>query len=167
MKNILEQRVEICKDVLKHLESGKIESVRNSFFDNRNDVIYPLIGSVDAPRSAQTALEKAKVCEVCAKGAIAVSWILRHNAVTLRELESMREDVGSMPPLLVEVFGKPLLDALETAYEGHKYSTWNDSPAIFESFFEENEEPEERLKILMEHVIEHNGYLEFWEHKIG
>ena len=102
-----ELRVEIAKDVLKHIKANKIKVQVMTYFEADNFKDY--IGD-----QLQDALPKLKNCTVCALGGLFYSYIGRHNNYALNDKYgldeyTMREEMT--------MFKKGQLLLIETAFE--------------------------------------------------
>lgn len=161
-----EKIIAICKDVLARMDVNLI--IANS------GMIFCRVYTNDDPK---TYLNQ-KSCEVCAKGGILSSWVANFNNYTWDEIKSLdtyknrREFADKIPKELSEIFGRDLLDQIEVAFEGAKYS-WNsyehmDFAYMFGPFdYNEDkhndeeeykkEESDRRLRLIMENIIKNEG----------
>ena len=163
MNKKIEERIAICKDVLKLLAADKIFARSGAFFWPRGEEVFE--GEGDS--SAQDYLKQIPRCEVCAKGALTVAWILKNNNCKMQSFQRQSEACSEMQPDLVETFGEKLLDCLETAFEGNRYESWNKSPIEFAGMLDRKADENDKIKDLMQNIIDNEGYLVFGKHRIG
>jgi len=170
-KDKYQTRVEIAKDVLKHLKRRKFTASLGKYTEIDGEIKF------DKSLSAQKIVKNAKVCNVCAKGAITLAWVEKFNNANASIFSASDTEISSMPKDMVEIFGQPLLDALETAYEGKAYSTTAHSiPLAFENYFPNcsrfNKDTDEitrteKIEALMNNIIRNKGFLKLHGYVIG
>lgn len=112
--NKFQKRVSIAKDALVQLKIGKFISTRGNYliFSDKNNYNY-----VDTD-SAQKILQKASQCEVCAKGALVCSYVLKFNQVTIDKVRSSIQQY----PEMIAIFGVPLWAIIEALFEGYSFN---------------------------------------------
>ena len=78
-KTKAEQRIEIAKDVLKHIKANKIIAKTRTYFK-------PKVRGKHAGKQLKEILPKIRECKVCALGSIFYSYINRYNNFVIPEL---------------------------------------------------------------------------------
>lgn len=137
------ERVAIAKDVLQQLGSnqliaghgGYVVFWRNpqnwDFYENHEkDPAQPIIDEIK------------KHCHVCARGALIISYVARHNKLSVRELSRQACRPNSV---LGEFFDNDQLGLIEAAYE------------LDEDFYDQYPNPQQRLIAIMENLVKNNG----------
>lgn len=125
----------VAGDVVAVLEARELIAAKGRLFSENTVDLLKAIGR-NGETSAQKAVDKVK-CEVCAKGALLFSYIKKYNNYELDTL--LRVGTGGYnlenlnkrsqwPAELVVLFGVPLLDAIEMAFERDTYP-WTCSQA--------------------------------------
>lgn len=103
----------VCLDVIKQIKCKMIIANSGCTIANSTRQKAYNFGS----NSAQDFV-KLTPCKVCAKGALVVDWVKNYNNFELSELSAIRSsELDTLPPELVELFGKQLLDEIEEAFE--------------------------------------------------
>jgi len=124
-KTIQQQRIEIAKDVIKHVKAKRITAECREYFrpvaKNKN-ALYK-------GQQLQDVLPKLKECHVCVLGGIFYSWVLRHNEFLISKggINEVRGDSFKMREIIT-VFTDAQLELIECAFESadigcHCYET--------------------------------------------
>ena len=128
------KRVMIARDVLEHIKAGKAVPSHNGYLR----VLMPgrgipnLFSDMEGMKSARDVFtQPGVICQVCAIGAVAHSYITNFNGFTLNNAIY----VDSKTKQLVRIFGKDLLSVIEAVYEGWAFDKVyvSYSPYMFES----------------------------------
>lgn len=136
-----ERKIEICKDVLKHI--GIIRATPGTYL--RGGLAPEIDGIIPSDGRLY------KRCDVCALGALLIGRINRFNTLKWSDISirgELRLGSDNIIVLLESVFDEEELCDIEAAFEG-----WDKYDEIFES------DPQERLRIIMQHIIDNNGIL--------
>lgn len=142
--------VAICRDVLARLDAELISPHTGVFWgDNKLFVI----DNYESPKECFN----QKSCEVCAKGAIFSSWVGNFNNLNWDQTWGIDEDTSSMPKDLVKIFGKTLLDKIETAFEGQRFSWTSSLVSLKYAYLYTGKSYKGRLRAIMENIIENDG----------
>jgi len=172
--NIINKRrkiVRICKDVIQQVNVGQLAASHGMFFRNRIFVIGEK--TKPAKKTIDNFLKnnKGRSCEVCAKGAMTVAWIRRFNHYNTDELWQMSEQCDDLPKELIDIFGKEMLDCIESAFEGGSYTWHVTRPMLstkFTSFFktlncdgDRYDNADLLLKTIMQNIIDNKGRFVF------
>jgi hypothetical protein len=110
------QRITLAKDVLLQLKIGKFDATHNGYIGGRKLDSWRHDYSPHAP--AKETLQSVDVCEVCAKGALVCSYVLKHNHVSVHQMRT----TASENPELIAIFGRSLWNVLEALYEGWDFN---------------------------------------------
>lgn len=132
-----QMRVRIAKDVLKQLDLGKIVPTEMTYLDGFHGHKYHA--------DAREVVQQMPQCEACAKGAIFVAAVLRHNDAIVGECA-----VGFVG-YLRRWFTAPQLRLIEGAFED--FGTTQAASA----FYAAHEDPEMRMRAIMRNIIKNNG----------
>ena len=120
MKTKAEQRIEIAKDVLKHIKANKIIAKTRTYFK-------PKVRGKHAGKQLKEILPKIRECKVCALGSIFYSYINRYNNFVIPELGiSEVEDMDIEMRELMSMFPESQLHLIETAFESKKFCSRGD-----------------------------------------
>lgn len=140
-----QKRVAICKDVIERMENKLLSPKTQIFF---TDKFYPAWEAAVTPQE----YINTHACNVCAKGAIMCSWVGNFNKYNKAEVYRFSELVhiadASYPVELIEIFGKNLLDTIESAFEGYGTSILRTFP---------RRDSKEMLHDIMTNIIKNNG----------
>jgi hypothetical protein len=178
--DVYARRVLICKDVIARINAKLIEPIHN-IFAHKKYVTQDIVNT--------------QLCEVCAKGAIACSWLgnlNKYNSLSAFDDQWMswrsdrhNKDINGILDI-AETFSLDLWHAIECAYEGRRYD-WQDSELLllnagkitmaFQSIQDEGRisldwggsaaSGTNRLIAIMQNIIDNNGYLVIGDLKIG
>jgi len=124
MKTKAEQRIEIAKDVLKHLKANKITAECAVYFKPDNKGMFE-------GQQLKDILPKIKNCKVCALGGIFYSYVARHNNYQLngglgyRGLQNLDNEHRQMRSAM-EMFQEKQLHLIEYAFEGRRIERFYD-----------------------------------------
>ncbi len=112
------QRVEIAKDVIKHIKAKKITTKSWTYFDASNLSKY-------SGKQLKEVLPKLKKCEVCALGGMFYSYVNRYNDFTVPKSTNGDVEIRDYDMRnVMKIFTTPQLYLIETAFEG-KDVNWN------------------------------------------
>lgn len=155
--------VAVANDVLAQLNAGRVVAAAGSW------VVYP--EKTTFSRSSLTNPELPP-CEACGVGAAFISLVRCGNEF---EMEGERMlDVSSIAPLFCDRLGEPQMYALEYAFEGGQGlvdmdgDIYTDEEGVISVLsddecdrldFEEPVGSEERLRAIMQCIIDNGGYL--------
>lgn len=122
------KRILIAKDVIKHIQSGKIEPKATIYykavdpeFSNYEDVFdefqeYKKQCELPKGIDAQQILKKPTVeCQACALGSMFISDIIRNDAFSVKKMDGERDSAAKR---LSKHFSQLQLDMIEMAFEG-------------------------------------------------
>lgn len=156
-----EARVEIAKDVLKHLRSLNVEE--GYYLDGG----YEPIRGVGSKDDAQKYINKMAKCRVCALGACLISHVRLFDQVPIRRLGRFYEgefEFASERPtqILAKFFSQEQIDLIEAAFEQtrtHCQSPKTDDEEIYRAvmFGNKHADAKERLKAIMKNIIANAG----------
>lgn len=150
---ITEKRVVVAKDALKQLKAERFVAQIGHYLGM--DITQALEEVEDRTCQAQPYLKDAKVCTVCAKGALLLSAIRKFNKATIRDV--LNEDMSKPEKL----FGEHNLDNMEAAFEtwdcfsGSRYG--QPVPVKVEQFGHNYDNAHDRLVAILKNVIKNNG----------
>lgn len=141
------KRVAIAQDVIQRIDANKILPNNGNFFNNRCDLDH----KKDPKESFNT-----QTCEVCAKGALMVSWVGNFDNASWRDIEEFGEEIGDMsyPLELLDIFGRKMLDNIEAAFESKTYIWHYDENVTFD-YAEQFKEYD--LRGIMQYIVDHKG----------
>jgi hypothetical protein len=111
---------DICQDVIDQINVGK-------FYAMSGSLIGPSVITKLFNYTSGQEFIKENECYACAKGCLALSWILKNNEYSTEFIDEMDYDLnkhGRYPQELLNIFGRELLDMIEAAFESVVYS-WN------------------------------------------
>lgn len=154
-----EQRVEIAKDVILYIKSKNLIAEQGSEFDrydfegSLNDSIQETFGGV--------------TCDVCAKGALFFSSVMRNGDCTYRDVidEPLSKNSSGYKPLL-KFFTHKQLACIETAFEDQCYeSHYEGFGNILDAgelrrahnFYAKYRTPKGRMLAIMKNIIKNEG----------
>lgn len=153
--------VAIAKDVLKRLQLRKLHSTQGCYLGEIPGKELDVALDDDAKKHID---EFEKKCVVCALGAAFLSYIRLYDGLTCDVVQYGAR--SSMVGSLKEAFTELELDQIESCYEkwrGHFYSHYpnSDEADPTEDWIEKNynRTNNQRLKLLMQNVVENNGDL--------
>lgn len=163
--------VRICKDVIAQVNAQMIRA--NVGVEIRLNGIFVAKKHSDPEFSAQEYF-KNKPCDVCARGAMAIAFIRRHNSVRIGLIK--QSDISRIDSIS-NFFSQELLDCMEAAFEARTYD-WHlvrSNSRNFINFFYAYEEdkihhPEkwnDCLIAIMNNIIENKGQFVFNGVKAG
>ncbi len=165
-----QKRVQICKDVIKWLDSGKLKAQSGIYCSinkglskvKANDELRPLILEGSIPQ-----------CNVCAKGAMFMSCVLKDNHLNKSEyvkvFKNGRNTQSTISERLPE-FTQKQLDLIESYFEGALLGLCEESQDYLDRTenpfdldlellgeFKDNFTADERLRLIMRNIISNNG----------
>ena len=160
MKDKIQQRKALARDVLKQIEAGHYVA-----YSGYGLIEFIRKRKVSSAEQLQKFLRKGTNCEVCGIGALFLSYVRKNNRVLLRQLEEVEvtkkldapyesyafEYTFEVERELIEkklkyLFNKTELQDIENAFEGREGYGCSGSSIL-----------EERLIAICENIIE-NGY---------
>lgn len=136
-----EGRVEIAKDVLAGLETGRLEALQNVYWNNQS-------GTSDGPLREQLV---DRTCQVCAIGALFIAEVARNNKFDFH----FRVDRSEMFDKLSRWFSEDQLTEIECAFECRACRFCNLVRAI--EFGKKYADPTARMRAIMENIIANKG----------
>jgi hypothetical protein len=143
------RRVQLAKDVLMQLEAKKMKASPGTFCHIAG------VSKMKASTQLQKVLQ-AKPCEVCAKGALFVADVLRHNDFTVHDGgfddSSMVNhiSVSALHDRLNETFPETMADDIESAFESNGYFDWNGWHRAFPT-------APRRMAAIMRNIVRNRG----------
>lgn len=160
------KRIAIAKDVLKHIKAGALIPTSGWYFKSSEvrDVQREI--PFTETRELQELLQ-GKTCQVCAKGALFISDILKNDDFQVGTYTDIDEG-GIMCDRLEGIFERGQLDLIECAFEG---GTVTDATGILsddngntpladkaEKFHDKNNDDSEKiLTAIMKNIIKNDG----------
>lgn len=148
------QRVAIARDVLLRIKHKLIKPDNGNLIGNIDTILI----NAETSKEVQKALN-SQTCAVCAKGSLMVAWVGAfndHNASALWNFDQTLNRTEDCPTGLLNLFGKRLLAAIETAFEGKHYG-WNESSDKLTL-----DEIDEIVERVGGNTIDDNGYSRGW-----
>ncbi len=130
-------RVQICKDVLRQLDTKRIIANRGSYLESAGSrweaqFYNDRDGKVRPP---------AKKCRVCAIGSVFVCALDRYNELKLSDSGYGKPDSDDMMRYLGRWFGDGQLRLMEQAFEGKNIRLGNQADPKPRAFFEKHGNP--------------------------
>lgn len=151
-----QKRIMIAQDAIKRILAGQFIPATDWFviFDTKNI----------QNQSVKEMVEKKEKCQVCAKGALFLSFIKnRNNYKTDRILEAGNcVELDSIEMMMLSrIFSTKQLTLIETAYEGEHYC-WNDRLTEDEEdacirYYSKYRTSRDRLLSICKNIIKNNG----------
>lgn len=162
------QRVEIARDVLRHLVTHKLVATNGSWL--RNPAID--MTKYDLNTQVKSVLEPLERCQVCALGGLFASAVLRANATTVEDYIPLyaKEDKALYIPdnsyyiladfttisaYLSRFFDQDQLKDIESAFERGEGGVAEDLLAQY--YAPDVDDPEDRMRLIMNNIIDNNG----------
>lgn len=152
-----EKRVQIAKDVILRMEAEQLLAYRNSLvFFIQNDEILDVNDEIYYKPLKEIINDDTSVtCEVCAKGAMLISYVGRVNDFSMEDCNPDGDEK------ILEFFTKRQMDLIEIAFEMTEFS-WHDlkESAIEKAklFGSKYDNSNERLRAICENIIENKGF---------
>jgi len=109
-KSKAELRIEIAKDVLKHIKAGSFRTERGTYFAVR-------LKKPSRGEQLKRVLPQAEKCTVCALGGLFYGHIIRHNGLEIDSPETHLHFNDLKIHKELTMFSKMQLDAIESAFE--------------------------------------------------
>lgn len=155
-KHKAQRRVMVARDVIKQLDMKRYVGMRGVYVhaaqgidDQPIDVLLP----------AQPIAKRIKRCEVCALGAIFVSYARKLNEVeaTIGGRRGLHFDQHRGP--MYDLFTGPMLSNIEAAFEGWLVSgvLGKRPDTTFVALRERVPDDSERLRMIMQNIIDNDG----------
>lgn len=145
---VSEQRVLLAQDVLNMLEAGKLNPVKMHYVRSEH-----ITATSTGP--AKVLFEKGTL-DVCAKGSLAVAWILRFGGYTIEEFKFI---AGHLPET-ARVFG-PIWHLVESIFEGSWVTGVESKPIKPEINNDDSYFKSYSLKDIMGNIVENGGNFKF------
>jgi len=161
IKTKAQLRIEIAKDVLKHIKANKIIAETGTYFE-------PKIKAEYKGKQLQEVLPKIKECTVCALGGLFYSYVGKHNNFQIDQ-EGLSETEFNDYEMrdLMSMFSKHQLYLIECAFEGkdirnrcHYNSNIAPSTRRNAQYYKDTNEindDEEALIHIMKNIIRNKG----------
>lgn len=165
------ERVLIAKDVIKTINSGYLRPAHFVYLEMETDKSVPTLDG--GKFSVKKALDQAKYCDVCAKGAIFASYVKKHNECyigegyegkTVGSYDQAEELKWCGSDFIVKsvrsLFTKNQMDLIEMYFEGSPQSTNKILISHFSkarAFYSSYENAEQRMIAIMKNIIENKG----------
>jgi hypothetical protein len=123
MKNQMKQtkkeklRVQIARDVLKHLNTRGVKVKTGQYVDGPvYEAMYERSCDLELDQDAQKLLRKVKPCTICAKGAILIAHVLRNDKMNALSFQNWADgDLKDGDP--TGAFPSNMWRAIETLFE--------------------------------------------------
>lgn len=170
----LQQRVAIAKDVLRLIETKKIVPKRGTYFAANEKMDFGAERDID---SLSGAFKKMPSCQVCALGAVFVTTVLKLNHINVgdvrgahyRAYRDLEVDATTMQEFLRICFDSRTLFRMEAFFEmSVGFLQEKDAPTgtmmyeVIHDLRHGTSTPKERLRFVMNTVIEQKGKFEPW-----
>ncbi len=157
---IHQQRVLVCKDARERIKRRNLLPFFSSLWRG-----MPLPYDTSGKALQRHLNTQSRACEVCAKGAILMSWVGLFDSISKDALPGESNTMGRLWPVeLVNTFGHRLLAAMETAFERTCYC-WC-GPHLTEPeilaltyLFAYTDSSTDRLLALLSNIIRNRGRL--------
>ena len=177
-KTIKQRRVEILKDVLLQIKSGKFKAIKGNYLSLPLEIEE--IKDNNPHKSAQEVLlNTTQTCGVCAKGSLFLSTIRKENELQICDLSYIDErwnaankiDFDNSRGRLNKIFKANNLDLIEAAFE--KWIWYSKKDKDYRSikdgnlgyikneklskFVKKYRSPKDRLIAIIKNAIKHDG----------
>lgn len=162
-------RVQIARDVIEQIISGATVPIRGVVIRDWSlgaNLINESLRVIPTCSAIQNSAKRLKNCGVCAKGAVLLAHIKRHDSVSASELVSAMTDndtVGDVKSL-ARIFPKKMLAEMETLFEqrgfdGNRKLLGGDEldGLVGESTMHYSKSPAARLMEIMLNLISSGG----------
>lgn len=150
-----EKRVTLAKDVISQLKKEKLNACSGTYLMIDN------LDNVEVNEQLNKVLKKQGTCEVCAKGALFISHIMRNNHFTIADYHSFsKTDNEKIKERLGSLFSLPQLELIEKAFEGENVDNdLKDGTLIdlADEFHDNYKDDTERLIAIMQNIIKNKG----------
>lgn len=151
-----EKRVTLAKDVISQLKKNKLSAQSGIYVDLLLD------NKVEDSEQLNKVLKKQGTCEVCAKGALFISHIMRNNHFTIGDYYSCHKTTYNekIKKRLDSLFSLSQLELIEKAFEGETHDNDlkdNDLIDLANEFYDYYEDDKERLIAIMNNIIKNKG----------
>jgi hypothetical protein len=161
-----EARIAIAKDVIKHLDSKKLNAKSGAYCIFKSEAGQPPLSESDGGSDLRGLLStKVHHCDVCAKGAMFIAHVMRFNEVKLPSADWAYFDPArafngeSFVTSPLQYFDEDQLDLIEAAFEGDDVqgSLSEEETDDAESFSLSHENDDERLRAIMQNIVDNGG----------
>lgn len=158
-----QKRVQIARDVLAQLKSKRLIAANGIWLDSTPFGAGTLFTASQLKKNLelQEVLKKRKQCSGCAMGGLFMCAVERANKLKLKDImDSDNDDEYAISGTntfnyLSKFFEGEQLAEIETAFERGQGAHRGSSDAI--SFAQEEEDPGERMRLIMENIIINDG----------
>lgn len=161
-----ERIVELATDVLDQVFSKKLAGVSGMLYAGSLINIASSSGEADFREALLDAYDKlpSSPCHVCAKGALFIAHVLRHDQLTTADAKQLQSNSAQLYSIL-EYFPKKMLEELEVLFEGRSYE-WTGETLTkkevrelieFHETYLWSHSPTDRITFLMRALIESKG----------
>jgi hypothetical protein len=156
-----DRRVAIAKDVIAQIRAKKYVGLQGTYVNSAK--LDEFLQASNAFVESDKMIKELGKCEVCARGAMFLSR-MKKCPEKVSQL-SFAEDLDSFAEIEKEYdyeFSASQLDAIESAFEGNEMGELykNEDVEYIEdcvSFCEEVKDDNDRLLMIMQNIIDHNG----------
>lgn len=157
-KTRTQKKIELARDVIKQIQARNLDVQTGTFVQ-----AWALdLNIVDAQKALRDLFKRRKKCEVCAKGSLLVSKVLRDDKISSQDF-LFRTHTSTANQTLTD-FTKAELDEIEVAFEGRVF-VWT-SPRVSQNKVKAYHnkylaalKPKDRLIRIMKRVIRNKGHL--------
>ncbi len=154
------ERVAIAKDVIKQVHAGRM-IVTHGWY------LCATVEDADISGDMQLCdLLRGKKCFVCAKGALFLAKLDRHNHLTVTDVNQSKGcgfvalSSYSLTDYVADLFGRATFDKIEAFFEGGFEVDAN-------AFYQAHPDPKARLLAIMRNIIANGGYFKPEKPKAG
>lgn len=163
-----QKRVMIAKDVLGQIKTNRYLAESGTWVEpnfSRNSRVSEICDSPETSIQDTFKDKTIESCTVCALGGLFMSCINLNNNTTLRDFDEEADDLGALidgnrklSNSLNRIFTREQLILIEQYFEeGAGYFYRDDDCDLLDSFVDTYPDEQDRLKAIMENIIENKG----------
>jgi len=154
-----EKRVQIAQDVLKRLQFLNVQ--RGQYIDIQKPLYKEITEDLQKHLTCGAKLEKK--CDVCAKGAMFLSYVRFYDKYTLEDVAWYYEDGENYAAngaditfAMTDIFDREQLDLIEQYFESSKSVCWN-NPCHQHFYADKYPDAKDRLRAIMKNIVRNKG----------
>jgi hypothetical protein len=157
------KRITIAKDVIAQLKSGYLNALSSNAYvgidaDNISSEFY---GESDNELELKDVFDNEEQCTVCGIGSLFVCAVKRMDKLKVSKLDGGGVSQSLVHEYLKGFFSILQLNAIENAFENYGSPGGNYFDSIQEYLDTCNDPDNERLKLIMENIVKHDGEFKF------
>ncbi len=167
-----EKRVQIARDVIAQLKSKRLDANYGTWLDGYDKSLFDN-SDLEKDSDLKDILAKTETCIGCAVGGLFMCAVKRADSPirvsNLFEVDSYQLGMNDAFSYLKKFFSEDQLELIECAFERNNGAVYrhDDLGKIAKQFVKDVDDPQTRMRLIMENIIDNDGTFEPEKSPIG